>query len=46
MQHGFEKAIEIGGDSKTYVYLGLQQYFGGMPYKSNPSEAYQVSNIR
>jgi hypothetical protein len=27
-----ERAIDIGGDGKTYVYLGLQQYFGGMSY--------------
>lgn len=35
-----ERAIEIGGDGKTYAYLGMQQYFGGQLYKSNPSEAY------
>ena len=35
-----DKAIEIGGDGKTYAYLGLQQFFERWPKASDVSEAY------
>ena len=35
-----DKAIEIGGDGKTYAYLGLQQFFVRWPKASDVSEAY------
>ena len=35
-----DKAIEIGGDGKTYAYLGLQQYFMRWPKAGDLSEAH------